>query len=173
MSCALTQDLLFDCRDSMGGLLEMYAMPLADANAITVTAGVVTGITKATGKKFWKWQLPRETGEMKSTIQGNEQNGSLFFQHEAKIAINKLSSQMRNEVLLIAKNRLLLVGKDQNGVFWMVGRERGMLVKGGSFGTGVQSGDRSGIELEFESAEREPMIEVDATTAAALQTAGS
>jgi hypothetical protein len=173
MACALTQDLLLDCRDSIGGLKQMFAMPFDDLATVTETAGVVTALTKDTGKKFWKWELPRETAEMTSDIQANEQNGSLFYNHTAKIAINKLSSQMRNEVMLIAKNRLVMVGEDMNGKFWLIGKQRGVSVKGGKIGTGVASGDRSGMELEFEGQEREPMIEVDSTTAATLTTAGA
>lgn len=173
MSCALTQDLSFGCRDGMGGLQEVYAAEFDNVSAITVTAGVVTALTKATGKKFWKWSLPRETGEMSSELKANDANGSLYYDHSCKIAINKLTTQNRNEILIIAKAKLILVGKDQNGVYWMLGRVNGMLVSTGKMTTGVQHADRNGTDLEFIGAETEPMLEVEATVAAALQTAGT
>jgi len=173
MACVLTTDLNIDCRDSMGGLRNIYVMEFANAETITVTAGVVTAIEKALGKKFWKYQLPRETGVLSSPINPDEKNGSLFFTHEVKIAINKLTSQIRNEILLLAKNRLLIVGEDMNGVYWLVGRQGGMMVSGGNGGsTGTAAGDRNGAELEFSGVEPENQIEVDAATAATLQTAG-
>lgn len=57
MACALTQDLTLDCRDSVGGLKEVYVIELGNVSTMTVTSGVVTALTKATGKKFRKYSL--------------------------------------------------------------------------------------------------------------------
>lgn len=173
MSCALTADILIDCREGMGGLLKIYPIEFANVTALTVVDGVVTGITKVATKQFREYQLPRETGSMTSTIQGDDKTGTLYFSHECKIVVNKLTSQIRKEIILIAKNRLMIVGRDNNGKFWLIGREAGVLVGGGNLGTGVAAGDRSGAELDFSGVESEPMIEVDAATAATLTTPGA
>jgi hypothetical protein len=173
MACALTQDISYDCQDGLGGIDEMYAMEFPNMDSVTVAAGVVTAITKATGKKFWKYQLPRETADAKSTVNSNEQNGSLFFLHEVKLIINKLTSAVRNELLLLAKNRLVIVVKDNNGKYWMLGRQKGLVASGGQITLGVAYADRNGVELDFSGAEPEPMVEVDETTAGTLQTPGA
>jgi hypothetical protein len=172
MSCALTQGYSGDCRDSMGGLKNIFVIEFNNVSAITEAAGVVTGITKAAAKKFWKYVLPRETGNMKATASANEQNGSLFFSHAVKLVLNKLQSTMRNEMLLLAKNRLLIVGEDRNGKFWLAGKTGGVLLTAGVMDTGVASGDRSGFDLDFEGQEPEALVEVDVATSATLETPG-
>jgi hypothetical protein len=165
--CALTSDLTLDCRDSLGGIKNVFFIEFANVNAVTDTAGVVTALTKAAGKKFYKYELPRETGSFKSAVQSNEQNGTLFFNQELKIVVNKLQTTIRNEVLLLAMNRLMAVAEDRNGKYWLLGRTGGLLLSGGELGSGTAYGDRSGAELDFSGQEPQPAIEV--TTAIGLQ----
>jgi hypothetical protein len=170
MACALTSDMLIDCKEGMAGLQKAYVIEFANVATITVTAGVITALTKATGKRFYEYQLPRETGELTSDLAGDDKTGTLFFNHSAKIVVNKLTSQVRNELLLLARNRIIVVGLDQNGKYWMVGRQNGLLVSTGKLGTGVAAADRSGADLDFTGVEPEPMIEVETSVGAALIT---
>jgi hypothetical protein len=172
MSCVLTQGLPLDCRDSIGGAKSIYVLEHGNISS-TVTSGVITAMTKTTGKRFWKYEMPREVANGKSTIQADEKNGSLFFNHEVSLAINKLSSLVRNELLLLMKNRLDVVVEDNNGKFWLFGRENGLLVSSGELGTGTSMSDRSGADIVLSGAEKEPMIEIDATTGGTLETPGA
>lgn len=156
----------------MGGAAELHVMEFANAASITETAGVVTTITKATAKQFYKYVLPRETGSFKDSAQASEANGSLFYKHAVKMVLNKLQSTLRNELLLIAKNKLLIVAKDRNGKYWLLGKTGGMFLTAQESGSGTAAGDRSGYDLDFEGTEPEPMVEVDAATAATLETPG-
>jgi hypothetical protein len=172
MPCALTSGYSLDCKDSSGGIVEIYFMEKANATTISEASGVVTGITKATGKRFYKYELPKETGSLTETINGNVQNGTVFYSSELKLIINKLTTAVRNEIKLLAQNTLLAVAKDNNGKYWLVGKANGVDLTTGTSGTGTAFGDRSGYDLTFAGSEPEPMIEVNSATAATLQTAG-
>lgn len=172
MACSLTSGYALDCKDSSGGIVEIYFMEKANATTISEASGVVTGITKATGKRFYKYELPKETGSLTETINGNVQNGTIFYSSELKLIVNKLNTTVRNEIKLLAQNTLIAVAKDNNGKYWMVGKSRGVDLTTGTSGTGTAFGDRSGYDLTFAGSEPEPMIEVNGATAAALETAG-
>jgi hypothetical protein len=174
MACALTQGYsITDCKGGAGGVREVYLMELGNMSSYTETAGVITDITKASGKRFWKYEQIKETSYGKETPNGNEQNQTIFYQQEVGVILNKMQSATRNEILLIAQNLLVVVIKDNNDKFWMYGQVNGLSLTGGEFGTGTAMGDRNGYSLVFTGMETSPAIEVDSTTAAALETPGT
>lgn len=171
MACALTQGYALDCKDSAGGIVEIYFIEKGNAT-ISEASGVVTGITKASGKRFYKWELPKDTGSLNETITGSIENGTVFYASELILVVNKLNVNVRNEIKLLAQNTLVAVAKDNNGKYWMVGKDRGVDLTTGTSGTGTAFGDRSGYSLTFTGAEPSPMCQVEASVAAALETAG-
>jgi hypothetical protein len=61
MACALTQGYTLDCSDSYGGVKELHLIEFDNVSSFTESAGVVTAITKATGKAFKKYtKLPTQ-----------------------------------------------------------------------------------------------------------------
>jgi hypothetical protein len=52
MACALTQGYALDCRDSLGGITEVYFIEFKNVSAVTEASGVVSAITKGAGKVF-------------------------------------------------------------------------------------------------------------------------
>ena len=79
MACALTAGYNLDCRDSKGGVYTAYLMEFDNATTITAAAGVVTGITKVTGKLFRKYNLIAHTAEGEETFTGSRENGTTAF----------------------------------------------------------------------------------------------
>ena len=173
MACAITQGLNLDCRDSFGGLKETYVMEFDNATTITVTAGVVTGITKATGKKFFKYKLISHTGEADSTLTANRENGTTTVKQMLKFPINKMTTAVRNEILLLAQNRLLWVTVDENGKGWLYGKDYGLMLETAPSKSGKVLADRNGYELAFGGDEKTLEYEVDAATLLTLETPGT
>ena len=172
MACALTQNYTLDCKDSLGGITEVYFIAAGDVTSTTEASGVITALVKATGKKFYKYELVRGTSQFVENVNANIQNGTVFYAPELTIILNKLQANTRNEILLLAQNRLVSVAKDNNGKYWYLGKTRGLDLTGGSAGTGTAEGDRSGYTLTFTGAEAALAPEVNSSVAAALTTAG-
>lgn len=172
MACALTQGYALDCKDSSGGIVEIYFIEKANVTSVAEASGVVTGLTKATGKRFWKYELPKQTGSLNETITGSIENGTIFYASELILIVNKLNVNTRNEIKLLAQNTLMAVVKDNNAKYWLVGKDRGIDLTTGTSGTGTAFGDRSGYSLTFSGSEPAPMLEVNSTIASALETAG-
>ena len=116
MPCALTQGYNLDCRSSYGGVKEVYVIEFENVTATTVSAGgVVTAITKASTKTFKKYNLILQTGEVTEDMTGNRENGTLSIAQTVKFPINKMTTSVRNELVLLAQNRLIFVIVDNNG----------------------------------------------------------
>jgi len=172
MPCALTQNYLIDCKDSAGGVVEVYFIAAADVTSYTEASGVITALVKATGKKFYKYQLVKETASVVETITPSVENGTIFYEQVLTIVLNKLQVNTRNEIMLLAKNLLVAVAKDNNDKYWYLGAKRGLDITAGSSQTGMAYGDRSGYTLTFTGKEPDLAQEVASGVAAVLTTAG-
>lgn len=172
MPCALTQNYTLDCKDSSGGITEVYFIEKGNVSNILTSSGVVTGLTKAAGKRFWKYELPKETGSFTHNPTVSSENGTLFFEQNLTIVVNKLSAALNTEVKLLAQNILVAVVKDNNDKYWMLGKDRGLDMSGSTSGSGTAFGDRSGSSLVFVGKEPDQLFEVNSSVANALQTPG-
>jgi hypothetical protein len=172
MPCALTQGYTLDCRDSLGGITEVYFIASSDITSTTEASGVITALVKTAGKRFYKYELTKGTSMFTENVASSVQNGTLYYTPELTIILNKLQANTRNEILLLAQNRLVAVAKDNNGKFFMLGKTRSLDLTAGSASSGTAEGDRSGYTLTFAGAEPALAPEVNSAVAAALTTAG-
>lgn len=124
MACALTSGYTLDCRESVGGIIELYFIEAGNVTTITEASGVVTGITKASGKVFRKYEQEQDVAFFVENLNSNVQNGTIFYQQELTLVINKMATAVRNELLLLNKNRLIGIAKDANGSYWLLGKTR-------------------------------------------------
>jgi hypothetical protein len=172
MACAITSGYTLDCRDSMGGVKEVYLIALADVTSFATASGVVTGITKANGKQFYLFQQGIQTAQATEEITGSDENGTIFYAHTLEMQFNKLQAAVRNQVKLLAANRCIAIVKDRNGVATMYGATMGLSTNGGSGGTGKANGDFNGSRVTLTGAEPEPYYEVNSAVYTALTTPG-
>jgi hypothetical protein len=173
MACAISGGYAIDCRDAAGGNTEVYIIDFNDVTSVAEVSGLVTGITKASGKRFYKFEIPQSTAEGRDNVVGNTQNGTLFFNHEFTMPLNKRDAATRNLVLVLAKARVLIVTKELSGRYTMYGREAGLWLTTGDGTSGIAGGDRNGYNLTFAGEQREPVLEVASAVGLALETPGS
>jgi hypothetical protein len=173
MACALTAGYTPDCKDSVGGSSEVYVIEKDNAT-LALTANVVTTITNDASKRWWKYTLPKDVASATETINANATNGTLFYGQEVKFSLNKMLTATRNELHLLAQNRLWIIVKDNNGKYWFYGYQNGMDISAGTVGTGAAKGDRNGYsDITFVSDEPQMAYEVNTALIADLETAGS
>ena len=170
MACALTQGYTFDCKDNIGGLKSVWFIGYNDVASVTEASGVITAITKASGKVFYKYQLVRNTASFTENIAGSIENGTVVYNQELLIVINKMQTSMRNEMLLLAKNNMMAVVEDQNGRYWLAGRFNGLDLLTGSVSTGLAQADRNGYSFTFSGGEKESAPEVQSAVISTLTT---
>jgi hypothetical protein len=179
MPCEISAGYAIDCRDSIGGIDAIYLIEnsaLYDASGVsrvTYASGTVTALTKDTGKKFYKFEVPRATAMASNNITASQENGTLFFTHMVSFPLNSRSATVRNIITTLAKNRVTFVTKDMDGTFRMYGQGFGLFLDTAEGGSGTALGDRNGYQLSFSSQEAEDFLVVPANIAATLETPGT
>lgn len=170
LNCALTQDYSFGCDVGVGGTIEAWIIEQGNIASVTESSGTLTAITKASGKIFRKYQLVLETANFTESIVGNRQNGTLAYEQKGTIIINKQNVAVRNEILLLALNTLVIIIHDQNDTYRYFGRVNGLRLADGSADTGTALGDRNGYTLNFTGKEAQLAPFVQLSVIATLQT---
>ena len=160
MPCALTQGYTLDCKDSLGGIKAVWLINHANVTAVTEASGIVSAITKAANKVFYKYELVKNTGALTETVTASVENGTVFYAQELSVVLNKLQANTRNEILLLAQATLMAVVQDANDKYWLLGRVSGLDVTGGTAATGTAQGDRNGYTLTFTGGEKQLAPEV-------------
>lgn len=149
MACVLTSGYTLGCRDAVGGIKAIYITELANKNALTASAGNISAFTLDTGKQFWTYELEKETAECVEKIQTSVENGTVFYETELKIMLHKRSVTLRNELALVAQNRLMIIILDRNGTYWLMGEVNGADLAPSESAFGKAMGDASGYALTF------------------------
>ena len=171
-ACAIQAGYTIDCRESIGGLQAVYIAEFGNITTVTEVSGLVTGITKATGKRFYKFEVPRAVANATSSGTGSEENGSFFFTHQVVFPLNKRDSTTANIVRTLAKNKLMVVTLDMDGNYRMYGKGKGLYLATTESGSGTAAGDRNGYNITLSGIEVDDFLQVSAAVGAALETAG-
>jgi hypothetical protein len=162
MPCALTKGYALDCRDSVGGVKQVAIALFDNVTGVSANAtGEVTGIGMSATTKFYRYQLPKNVGSAIETLTSSAENGTTFFAQEVKIALNKLSADVRRELALLCVGRLMVAVQDQNNTWWLHGKTNSLEATAGTFQTGVNFGDRNGYDITMtgmEGASARPIL---------------
>lgn len=149
MACILTQGNSLPCRSSVGGIAEIYIAELANKNVLTTTSGVITAFTMASTKKFWTYFMEKEDATFTDTITVSAENGTKYSEQTGTFTIKQLTSANRNELELLAQNKVMVIAKDNNGTYWLYGESNGLDVTSIAATTGKAMGDMSGYTITF------------------------
>ena len=169
MACALTQGRAIDCRNSMGGIEQVLISEFSDITAYTEANGIITAMTQA-AKSFYIYELEKENGSLIETHTGSLENGSNFYDSVLEFSTFNLSADESEELNLLDQNRLFVIVKDNNGIYWSMGASRGADKLGGTSVTGAAFGDMNGYTYSFTAKEPTRMFQVDSTTISGLTT---
>jgi len=153
MACDLTErnrDL--ECKEHVGGLKNVYFVNYTDTvptmNASTRVVASVTG-TK------YKYEL-KGNSSFTQNVQASRENGTVAYEQVLELTLPKLTVADHKEIKLISFGRPRVIVEDYNGNYFLVGREHGAEVTGGTVVTGAAMGDLSGYTLTLTAMERFP-----------------
>lgn len=171
MACNIVQGREIACRDSVGGLPEVYLTEydnVPQAN-ITSSSGVISAATCSSGKRFFTYQLEKENGQFDVKDIVSVENGTLYSEQTLTFTLKKMSASLRNNLRTLAQNRLHIIVKDSNGIYWWMGQTRGADLTASDGTTGKAMGDMNGYSLTFVAKEPDAPNTVSASIVASLQ----
>ena len=155
MACDITDGRVLPCKDTVGGLKNVYFINYDATDTFTETADDTVAHTDFTGLTAYQYAL-KGTSSLTQNITSSRENGTTFFEQVLELTLPKLSSADNKEIKLLAFGRPRIVVEDYNGNYFLVGREHGADVTGGTVVTGAAMGDLSGYTLTFTGMERKP-----------------
>lgn len=161
MPCNLTAALAIDCLDQIGGLNTVWIS--TDFEYDSVTADNSDGITAVTGGagSFYEFQLAKSGSSFTENFNISEENGTAFWEQTVTINVQKLSSAKREQLQLLSYSRnSRVVIEDNNGIYWLLGLERGANIVSGTTVSGANVGEASQYTITLSSNEPEMMYQV-------------
>lgn len=171
MSCTIINGREIDCRDSVGGIAEVYLTEwqnVPQAN-IVASSGVITAMSCLSGKRFFTFQLEKENATFTETENNSVENGTLFYESVLTFTIKKMSAANRNALNILAKNRLMVIIKDNNGFIQLMGQVNGAdKIGDNNASTGKAFGDMNGYVLSFTAKEPNPCNSMSQTILTSL-----
>lgn len=168
MACSLTQGHTPKTCKSSGGTKSFLIAEYENVTAITKTAGVITAITKASGKKFWKYKQKAEVANWKQTGTGDPKVGTIAYDVEATIEMVGLDQLGQTELGLLMANTVVMIAEDNDGTYWYLGEDFGMDLATDGLESGTAIGDFRGNKLAFKGRAFTRVASVDPTIITAL-----
>lgn len=154
MACAVTKGRSLPCKNSVGGLKAIYILEYSDAVASLEDAnGTVT--LPATGSDFFKFEI-KGNSSLETSVTSSRENGTTFYETTLNVTFTFLDVATQEEIKLLNAGRAHYVVEDYNGNYFLIGKEHGAEITGGTIVTGAAMGDLSGFTLVATAQETAP-----------------
>ena len=162
MSCgsSIAGSVRLDCLNSNGGIDEIKVKAYdSTLTNISVASGVATFSGSAlTG---WKtFECEEETSMAEDAGATDQAAGTSVYTQTVTYVNNKLKASFRNTLNSLHGMKVHLLVKDNNGLIWLFGYERGMITSASTSGTGTAFNERNGYSVTFSGREKQPIVSV-------------
>lgn len=151
-ACGITlRGIDFSCKDNVGGIKNIW---LADWNAAAphvqtrrYKATIQTGSESDPEYVFKLFRIRTGNGSMTSTMNADEQNGTVYVQTDLNMRFTKLSEDGRNEVAEILRGNVAAIVETNTGEYYGLGAEHPLTFSAGTAATGAAMGDFAGYDI--------------------------
>ena len=150
MACSVSNGRALPCKASVGGLKNIFFAPYS-----TVTAALVPSsgtVTLDAAEDFYKYEI-KGNSSLETTINSSRENGTTFYEATLNVTLPVLDVATQEQIKLLAHGRPQVVVEDYNGNVFLLGKEHGCEVTGGTIVTGAAMGDLSGFTLTLTAQE--------------------
>ena len=153
MACNISLGYNEPCKDSIAGLTAVYFMNFNSGSFTLNATDVVTSFPSAS--TVYKYEL-KGTNGYTETVNTSRDNGTTFFSQVVSLQTKKLTAEQTKELKLLAYGRPRIIVADRNGNAFLVGKNEGADMTGGTITTGTAYGDLSGYTMQFTGNESLP-----------------
>ena len=168
MACnQILNGLARDCQPSMGGIVEVLAINREYVKGMDAESGTIDSIGVET-EKFKAFHFARNTGSMTSTYTIDPATGVRYVTTDLVLQFNRMETTKRVEMVALAQNELVLIVKDANGKYWLLGKDEPVMATAGEGVTGTARSDRNGYSITLQDTSLEMPYEVDPAIIAEL-----
>lgn len=163
MACDFTGGRLEACKESVGGLRNLYIANFDGDmfDGLTLgSEGEITGLTSAI--TTYKFELRGENNTFEESNENSRDNGTSFWTQTGNIVLKSQDAATQKQLKLMSYGRPHIIIEDYNGNFRLAGAQNGVEVSVGT-STGGAMGDLNGYNISFEGKETGPALFIDPT----------
>ena len=149
--CNFTKGRLEPCKNSLGGIRNMYVMPFIEYgfNQIDVIDGVeLISFPETT---VYKYELRADGNNFSEDLQVDD-NGDSYSQ-SLNVVLKKISLETSRQLKILSKIELRVIFQDRNGKFLILGLHNGVNMDFNT-STGGSKSDFNGYNLTFSGLEQ-------------------
>lgn len=152
----------------MGGIVEALIANKDSVTGISLSTDMVSEITMASTDKFKRYAFPRNTGSLTSNYTIDPTTGVRYVVSDLVLMFNRMETAKRIEISALAQNDLVVIVKDANGKYWLLGKDEPVNATAGDGLTGTARADRNGYSITLQDNSLEMPYEVDPSIIDAL-----
>tara|TARA_R110000824_G_scaffold243613_3_gene432365 strand:+ start:16 stop:546 length:531 start_codon:yes stop_codon:yes gene_type:complete len=155
MSCSILQKgRNLPCLKSVGGIKSIILVDFGDLGTLSVTGAEVTTIS--TTPAGYRYLVKPGSSGMEETITASAENGTVYYDQNVTIQLQKLDKETQSELQDVAKGNPHVFVEDFNSNTFLVGAYNGADVSAGTIGTGTALADFTGFSMTFTAQETLP-----------------
>lgn len=142
-----------ECESSLSGLEIAYIGEKANFEvAIDKDTMTITGITGSTETgKLYAYHFNLQTGSLNSEMTRNDANGSFYYTNTVALQFTKMEAKKSAEIAALAKAHSLVVVKDLNGQYWVIGADTYATASTDTAQSGQSVDDLNGYNITLET----------------------
>ena len=155
MACDINTGRLEACKDSIGGIRNIYIgnYDAAFFDGLTEDGTSVTALTAPI--TVYKFELRGDSNTFEETNENSRDNGTSFWTQSGAIVLKHQDAATQAVVKLLSYGRPYIIVEDYNGNYRLAGAQNGCEVTSNT-STGGAMGDLNGYNLSFEGREKSP-----------------
>ena len=153
MACNVSNGRSLPCKSGVGGIKSIFFGPYSSTTAaLTDSSGT---ITLDDSVSFFEYHV-KGNSSLETAINSSRENGTTFYESTLNVTFTFLDVATQEQIKLLAHGRPQIVVQDYNGNYFLVGKDHGCEVTGGTVVSGAAMGDLSGFTLVVTAQETAP-----------------
>lgn len=174
MACGcsiLTGGISKGCEGNQGGIKKIYITDFCNVTGTTLASptGEISAITMAASTVFYEFQFNKNTSTFTEVLSGDQANGSQVNTQTITLKLARREKTKRDTLaMLMGFKELAVIVQDNNGIFWLLGENNGVVMTENNSENGTASTDFNGYTLTLIGEEPVLANEVTASAVAAV-----
>lgn len=150
-----------DCNANMGGIQKVWMILKSDVTSVTVTDNKISALAIASGSAN-AFNFRKSAASMTSNLQKDDTAGSYYWETDLAMNFQRMETAKRTAVMALTLAEACAIVKDNNGIYWFLGKDEYLSATAGTGETGTAKTDAnqytvtlqdSSLELPYEIAE--------------------
>lgn len=143
-----------DCNPNMGGIQKVWMILKSDVTSLTISGsedsdpdndfigGKITEITLASGSgSLNEFNFRKGAASMTSNLQKDDTAGSYYWETDLSMNFQRMETAKRTAVMALTLAEAAAIVKDNNGMYWFLGKDEYLAATAGTGETGQAKTD--------------------------------